>query len=734
MAKLTDEALISILRKEENVAQNWQDSQLQGLRQKALDYYDRQPFGDEEEGQSKVVTSEFADTVESVMPGLMRVFASGDEIAEFTPIEQEDEQAAKEASQYVPHVVMRENDGYRSFYWFFKDVLMYRLATMVVDVEEVEKTRREAIGGVTEEVMAALETEEIEKGATEVTFEVERDPPAPMPPPEIDPMTGEAVLLPEPQPTYSGTMTVTKRIKRVVVDNVAPEDLLVSPANVRDIDQASFAGYRKEVTASDLRVLGLSQDEIDGLSANRTSSPEEDQRQSGEGENQPRKDDQRRMWLVVAYVRADANGDGISEMLRVVYAHAGGVNGAIIERMEWEDGEAPITIGSAILMPHSIVGRSLFDQTQDLQEVGTVITRAMLDNTYQVVRPRPIINGRVNINQVLDFTPGMPIQVSGNDDVRANVNHLVVPSIIQPALEVMGYLENKRDQRTGTSRLGNNMDSDALSDASKMTMGGTQIVMSVAQERQELMARTLAATAITRFMRHVYRAIKRCATGPMKYYAKGDWQTCDPTKWPDDMHLVVAVGTGTGNKQQELQNLMLVGAGQEKLLLLSQQTGLPIVTAEHAANTFRKMVEAAGFRATSQFVASAKDIQEQAMRPKPPQESPEMAKVRAKAEADMAQLQADNALAQQRLAAETAQKREAAAIDMQLQRERAAQELQIAREKAALDMQIARERAALDAQLKARELDQEAALGAMEIRANAQAQGAAQQREQEMGA
>lgn len=176
MAKLTDEDLISILRREEQTAQNWQDQELLQSRQDSFDFYERnvnnRAFG-KEEGQSSVVTSEFADTVESVMPGLMRVFASGDEIAKFTPMEQQDEPAAKEATQYVPHVLMRENDGFRILYWFFKDVLMYRLATATVDVEEIEKTQRKPIEGLTEEQMAAAEEMAKEEGITDVEWEVE---------------------------------------------------------------------------------------------------------------------------------------------------------------------------------------------------------------------------------------------------------------------------------------------------------------------------------------------------------------------------------------------------------------------------------------------------------------------------------------------------------------------------------------------------------------------------------
>jgi hypothetical protein len=261
-----------------------------------------------------------------------------------------------------------------------------------------------------------------------------------------------------------------------------------------------------------------------------------------------------------------------------------------------------------------------------------------------------------------------------------------------------------------------------------MTKGGTSMVMSVAQERQELMANVLAATAITRLMRHIYRAIKRAAEGPAKYYAKGEWQQCDPTKWPDDMHLIVSVGTS--NKQMEQMNLLGIGAAQEKLW--AAQGGPGAMKMEHLFNTGRKLAEASGFRATTQFFPSEKDVAMEAATPKEPPPSPEMLKVQADAAAAQAKLQAESALAQQRLTFETQQKQQQAAIDMQLARERAAQELQIAREKAALDMQIAREKAALDAQLKARELEQEAVLGAMEIKANAEVQGAAQQREKEV--
>ena len=67
---------------------------------------------------------------------------------------------------------------------------------------------------------------------------------------------------PPSAPSFSGTITITRKRKRVVADNIAPEDILFTPT-ARDQDKASFLGFRKRVTASDLVEMGLGQDEVD---------------------------------------------------------------------------------------------------------------------------------------------------------------------------------------------------------------------------------------------------------------------------------------------------------------------------------------------------------------------------------------------------------------------------------------------------------------------------------------
>lgn len=685
---MKDEDLIAILRREEARAGTWQTEQTD-VRTKALKYYNREPYGDEEEGQSKVVTSEFADTVESMLPGFMEVFVSGEDIVEFAPMDQADEKAAKEANLYVPHVFMRENDGFRITYWWLKDALMSRLGAAIVDVEEVEKEREDQIEGWTQDqvTLAPGLINQAQPDAKDIEIEVEPDP-----------MTG----------LLNGTIRYKCKKNRVIVDNVAPEDFLCTP-RARDIDAASFKGYRKETTASELRLMGMKQADIDELSSDRPVSTEEDQRQDG----QPLPDrtgSERVLYIVVAYVRADDNDDGISETLRVVYAHAGGTAAKIIEKMEWDEPEAPIAPVTPILMPHQLVGRSLFDQTSDLQDIGTSLTRGLLDNVYMTNRPRPIINSRVSVSSVIDWVPGMPITMDGGDDVRANVGFLQVPSIIDPALGALEYLATQRENRTGATRQAQGLEAESYN----KTATGATIMITGAQQRQRLMARTFAQTGFTRLMRLIYRAIKRAAKGKVSYYANGDWQTCDPTKWPDDMHLIASVGEGAGNKQVQLQNLMMIGAGQEKLVLAQGGPDGPLVTPEHMANTMRKIVEASGYRATDQFVASPKDLADPTKKPAPKQD-PEMAKVQAQHQAAMMKQQNDAALSKAKLESDIALEQQRNAATLQALREKAALDLQLKREQAAVDAELAREKAALDMQLKREELAAEAMLGKYEI-------------------
>ncbi|MBY0317931.1 MAG: hypothetical protein K2X72_04355 [Reyranella sp.] len=660
---LDDDALLTLLRKEEQAAAAFQDGTLAALRRQALAYYDRQPYGDEQEGASQVVTSEFADVIESLMPGLMRVFTAADDLVRFTPGAPGQEKWAEEASAYVPHVLMRENDGFRIISGLLKDALMYRLSGVTVDLEEVEETRTLPVQGIPQDAIDLVVAAAEQQGAT-VTLDLEPEaggPPAPMPflgaseagPPKPPPAPGEQRL--------SGTITLTHHRQRVAVENIAPEDIRFSPG-ARTEDKASFLGFIKRATASELVKLGLTAEEINDLNADCPFSTEEAQRNEGLLDGEPRSgqdrsgrpDSERPLWLVLAYIRADTDGDGKSELERVIYAHGGTNGGRIIERMPWE-GPAAIALATPILMPHTLVGRSLFDQTQDLQLIGSVITRGLLDNLYLVNRPRPVISDHVNIDSLIDWTPGSPIRLRAG--ARPGDNHvawLQVPNVTDGALTALEHLATVRENRTGVSRYNQGLDAESLN----KTLGGLDRIMSASQQRQDLIARVFGETAIERLYRLIYRAIKRGAAGPLHYWpGKGSaFAQCDPSQWPDDMDLSVDV-VGIGNREQALGHLALVGGLQEKLIALQGGAEGPFVSVANIANSAQKLAETLGYRTPGLFF-----------------QSPEVAIKIGAAGPSSSPVDATLLLAQ---------------AEIEIMREKAAAEIAVRREKARADVEIA---------------------------------------------
>ena len=122
--KLTDDEILGILDDEIRQAVGYESSELSSQRQTALEYYYGEKFGNEVEGRSTYVSRDVADTIEWIMPSLMRIFTGGDTIVKFEPQGPEDEEKAKQATDYISYVFQRQNDGFLTLYTWFKDALL----------------------------------------------------------------------------------------------------------------------------------------------------------------------------------------------------------------------------------------------------------------------------------------------------------------------------------------------------------------------------------------------------------------------------------------------------------------------------------------------------------------------------------------------------------------------------------------------------------------------------------
>lgn len=133
-------------------------AQLSQDRARAMDYYlgDMSQDMPAQEGRSRAVSTDVADTIEGLMPSLMDIFCGSDEVVRFEPVGPEDEEAAQQETDYVNHVFMQQNEGFMVLYSFIKDALLSKVGIVKVWWEEYEEEERETYYDLTDEQFAML--------------------------------------------------------------------------------------------------------------------------------------------------------------------------------------------------------------------------------------------------------------------------------------------------------------------------------------------------------------------------------------------------------------------------------------------------------------------------------------------------------------------------------------------------------------------------------------------------
>lgn len=632
---MDDGELQSVLRAEFDDARDYHTNQLGNERQKAGDYYLGAKFGNEQEGRSSVVSTEVADTIEYVMPSLMRIFASTDEAVRFMPRGPEDVEAAEQASEYVNWVLNNENAGFTILHNWFKDALLNKMGVVKFWWDEKVETSTEEYEGLSDPEFALLVSDQ----AVEVVEHEQKVLQAAV----VDPMSGVMV---SPQ-IVSHEVTVRRRRKYgcIKVDNVPPEEFFANK-RARSLEDARFVAHRVEMTASDLIAMGYDRDLVEskaGATSDLETDAERSRRFSDLAKNDPADDSQRTVLVTECYVRVDYDGDGIAELRRIV---------CFGEDMEVAANDPfdhiPFAVVSPILMPHKLVGRSLAELVMDLQLIKSTVLRQLLDNLYLSNNSRVVVvDGQVNLDDLLTNRPGGIVRSAA----PGMVSPLSVPQIGQQAFGMLEYLDAVREQRTGINRASMGLDADKLQSTTAIAV---QAQMSASQGKIEMIARVFAETGMRALFKGLLHLATKYENRPKIIRLRGKFVPMDPRNWKTEYDVSVNVGLGTGQVQERMQALMMVLGKQEQLL---QQLGLqnPVVSPNQYLNTLKQLVQLAGFKDSGQFFAAQIDMQAMAQQQgeKPPSPADlEMAKVQAKVQADQAKAANDIKMAQAKLAAE----------------------------------------------------------------------------------
>jgi len=703
MAKMTEDQLLSHCQtlEEDSAAFTW--GRLGTEREKAMKEYFRQPYGTEEEGWSSIVTSEVQDTVEWILPSLLKIFTSTDQAVSFEPNKQEDVKPAEQATDTCNYVFYKQNPGFLVLYTAFKDALLVKNCAVMWRKETKRTKDVTSVQGATAEMLTMLLQEAGEDAEIEAATPLKPQPMmgpdgqpmmGPDGQPMIDPYTGSPMLGPE---LYNARICSYKDKTTIKVEAFPPEDLLVK----RDwttplLDDCPYVARNMRVTLSDLIEMGfkgVTVDDLDssddaGVSAD--ASFRQNRANSGSevfGGKQLQESDDDSLtegYLRIEFVLVDYDGDGIAER-RCIYR----LKDKILSNEECA--QVPIATASPILIAHRWDGMSVAETVSDLQQLKTELTRQMMNSAFLANNPRTEVltdsNNApfANIDDLLDSRPGGILRKSRPDALTQNI----VPFVGEKMLPILGYVDEMGAKRTGVSP-STQMDQNTL--RNDRTAVEVQQTANAAAARIELIARIFAETLLKPIFKGILCLLTDGEMEKVAFRLRNEFVEYDPNEWKDSYDMTINVGLGTGDKAQ--QQIALQTIFQNQMALAQSPFGPLLIQPKSIYNTNAKLVENAGFKNVGDFYADPKDQQVQPQQP-PPDPAIQIAQMKLQAEAQKFQAESGQNMQMEQLKASAKLQEVQANLELQASNdqrdgERETMMAQFKRELADLQLQLDR--------------------------------------------
>ena len=160
MPKLSNEEIRAILHSEINGALGYLGGQLSEQRKKSIEYYLGEKLGTEIDGRSQVVSTDVADTIETILPNLLRIFTASDRTVICEPVKAEDVPLAEQATNYINYIFNKDNPGFTILYNWFKDALLEKNGIVKVYWDESETYEHETYKDLNEDAYQAIISED----------------------------------------------------------------------------------------------------------------------------------------------------------------------------------------------------------------------------------------------------------------------------------------------------------------------------------------------------------------------------------------------------------------------------------------------------------------------------------------------------------------------------------------------------------------------------------------------
>lgn len=566
--KLTDEQIEAACQQALKNSLGAPDSDVSRARERNLDFYNAEPIGElappEVEDRSDFVATDVADTVDGMLPSLMRMFIGSDDAVTFEGQGQpgSDEQA-KLATAYANHVFYVLNDGVGIAHDWFKDALLQKVGFVQVWADEDSDDSKQKYEGQTPEQLLMLQAE---------GWQLEGEP-------EAD----DQGLL---------TFTVVKhgRKRCVRVQSVLPSEMRVD-INARWGADPDMMGRQFGRRRFELEQEGYDLSEVGDVPAEQAYGArlaelgETDDFSYGVPDRSHDMID-----YAEVYIKLDRDGDGTAEWLKVclVGGKLGVVDGeAAIEHVD----DHPYCWICPIPRAHAFFGDCPADRAIEPQRLRTRTVRAIEDNMLLTVNQRMYVNtsADVNIDDVLDSRAGGVIRGAG--PAGAAIQPIVQPNLGAPAYQFNEYVGSWAENRTGFNRYSAGTDQNALN----KTARGTELLTAKADMRMELIARFFAVGMRQMFAKVLKLSIQYQDVAEM-VAINGQFVPINPSEFRNQFNVKINVGLGNGSKEQQANRIM----GLMQMLQMGAQAG--VVRPQHLSEAIRLYVEANEFKNPERFV------------------------------------------------------------------------------------------------------------------------------------
>ena len=565
--RLDESEIVKMVEDNIKASVGYYDSELSRERKKVTDYYNASLPKPAHDGNSKYVSQDVYDAVQSMKAALLETFSSGNRIVRFAPQGPEDVQTAEVCSTYTDYVIFRQNDGYSVFQDVIHDGLTARVGAAKVFWQEGTEMEQQEFDSITQdELDMLLAGDDVEL---------------------IDSETDDRGLM-------SGTIAVERDTSQVVIEAIPPEELIVE-AQCRDLETSSFCAHRTRKTLTELREMGYDEKKLEDIGDHEDveleTDPEILSRHEGTGQsrgfsNHGYQDQVRNIMCYEAYIMLDAEGTGMAKLHRVIKA------GNTILDMEEVDRRPFITF-CPLPTPHAFYGSNFAEKLCATQNARTVLTRSILDHAMITNNPRYMVvkGGLTNPRELIDNRVGGLVNVTRPDAISPMQQAPLNPFVFQ----TIQMLDEDKEDNTGVSRLSQGLNKDAISKQNSAAMVEQLATMSM--QRQKIIARNFASQFVKTLAHEVYRLVVENETQEKIIEISGAYVRVNPTSWKEKRDVMVELKLGYGEQDREAQKLLQLHG------MFSQDPSIaPMYTIENRFMMLKNVLEQQGILNVEEYL------------------------------------------------------------------------------------------------------------------------------------